>query len=88
MASTSQTRLILYLIVLLGLVGGFLYNGQFDPRDVVPPIPEEIDLVGLNAFGSLKVNYTVLQNEGYQNLRIFGELPVPTTAPGKANPFQ
>ena len=88
MATASQSKLILYLIILLGLVGGFLYSNQFDPTEKVLPQPDGINAADLNAFGSLKVNYTVLQNEGYQELRIFGELPVPTTAPGKSNPFQ
>ena len=88
MANPSQTKLILYLIILMGLVGGFLFNGQSDPSEAVAPQPQDISSADLNAFSSLKVDYTVLQDERFIDLRIFGEFPIPTSAPGKSNPFQ
>lgn len=88
MANQSQTKLILYLIILLGLVGGFLFNGQSDPNEAVAPQPQDISSSGLNVFSSLEVNYTFLQDERFIDLRIFGEFPIPTSAPGKSNPFQ
>ncbi|MDX1440629.1 MAG: hypothetical protein R3284_12075 [Rubricoccaceae bacterium] len=88
MATRSQSRLVLYLIMLLGLVGGYLFNAQRDPAEAVPPQPQEVSTGDLNAFASLRVNYTALQSQVYQDLRIFGDVPVPTTAPGKSNPFQ
>lgn len=84
----TQSKLILYLIILLGLVGGYLYNAQFDPAEAVPEFPVGINPAALTRFASFHVNYGVLQNPDFGELRIFGEFPVPTTAPGKSNPFQ
>lgn len=86
--ATQQSKLILYLIILVGLIGGYMYNVQFDPQDVVPELPLGISQAALSTLGSLKIDYRVLQNPDFENLRIFGEFPVPTSAPGKRNPFQ
>lgn len=85
--ATQQNKLILYLIILLGLVGGYLYNAQFDPIEVVPALPAGITPAGLSTFRTLQIDYSVLQNPEFGSLRIFGEFPVPTSAPGKSNPF-
>lgn len=84
----SQSKLILYLIVLLGLIGGYLYNASLDPTAVVPATPTGISAAALDAVRTLKIDYGVLQNAQFQQLRIFGQFPVPTFAPGKSNPFQ
>lgn len=84
----TQSKLILYLIILLGLVGGYMYNAQIDPNEAVSDLPVGISPAALSTLGTLKVDYGILQDPDFGGLRIFGEFPVPTTAPGKSNPFQ
>jgi hypothetical protein len=86
--ASQQGKIILYLIILLGLVGGYMYNAQFDPTEVVPEFPLGINQSALTSLGNLKVDYRVLQNPDFETLRIFGSFPVPTSAPGKNNPFR
>lgn len=81
-------KLIPYLIILFGLVGGYLYAGSLDPTASIPPVPANISTSTLKKFKNMRVNYSILENEQYQELRIFGTYPVPTSAPGKTNPFQ
>lgn len=83
-----QNKLIPYLLILVGLVGGYFYSSAIDPTAGVPPVPANISTSNLAQKKRLKVNYTILQNEGYGNLRIFGPYPVPTDASGKRDPFQ
>lgn len=83
----QQSKLILYLILLLGLVGGYLYDANLDHSAGIASLPSGVTATGLQSLSTLKVNYTVLQNAQFDSLRIFGEFPVPTGAPGKTNIF-
>jgi len=80
--------LIPFLIILVGLVGGYFYSASLDYTADVPPVPANVRTSTLTKLKQLKVNYSILENEQYQDLRIFGQIPVPTSAPGKSNPFQ
>ena len=83
-----QNKLIPYLLILVGLVGGYFYSSAIDPTASVPPVPANVATSDLAQKKRLKVNYSILQNETYEDLRIFGPYPVPTFAPGTNNPFQ
>ena len=84
----TQSRLIVGLVIIVGLVGGFLYSSQLDPTAAVPPLPSNVNVQSLAPYKTLHIDFTVLNNPRYQELRIIGQNPVPTTAPGKSNPFQ
>ncbi|HXV26803.1 MAG TPA: hypothetical protein VD862_02170 [Candidatus Paceibacterota bacterium] len=84
----SQNRLIVGLVIIVGLVGGYLYTSQLDPTAAVPPLPSNVDPQSLAPYKTLRIDFSVLNNPQYQQLRIIGQFPVPTTAPGKSNPFQ
>jgi hypothetical protein len=88
MAPIKQSPLILYLVMLLGLVLGFLYNSQSDPAASVPAVPANLQLTTLRGLDGLKVDYTVLESDQFEQLRVFGELPVDPDGGGKENPFQ
>ena len=84
----SQNRLIVGLVIVVGLVGGYLYSSQLDPTAAVPPLPSNVNSQSLAAFKTLHIDFSVLNNPQYQKLRIIGQYPVPSAAPGKSNPFQ
>ena len=88
MASVKQSSLILYLVILLGMVLGYLYNSQTDPAAEITPVAPNLQLTSLKSLESLKIDYTALQNSQFQALRTFGELPVRTEQGGDQNPFQ
>lgn len=88
MASLRQSPVLLYLIMLLGFVMGFLYNSQLDPTGSVPAIPAQFQLTSLKPVENLKIDYTILTSAQFQELRIFGQLPVPVQSGGKDDLFR
>lgn len=83
----SQSKLILYLILLVGLVGGYLYNASIDHSADVSLLPAGVSAAGLQALSSLNINYSIIEDAQFGQLRIFGQFPVPASAPGKQNIF-
>ena len=88
MASFKQSSTLLYLIILLGVVLGYLYNSQSDPTSSVPVVPAKDQLTTLQPFTSLKIDYSLLTSNQVRQLQVFGELPVQTQAGGKSDPFR
>jgi hypothetical protein len=88
MASVKQSPLLFYLIMLLGLVAGFLYNMQSDPAASVPPVPAALQLTSLRGLENLRIDYALLESEQFRQLQVYGELPVQTGTGGKDDPFQ
>ncbi|HUO75714.1 MAG TPA: hypothetical protein VMU12_02250 [Candidatus Paceibacterota bacterium] len=88
MASFKQSPTLLYLIIVLGVVLGYLYNSQTNPADSVPPVPTKDQLTTLQPFTNLNIDYSLLTSNQFQQLQVFGELPVQPQAGGRSNPFQ
>lgn len=84
----SQSKLLLYLIMLLGLVMGYLSNSQSDPTTVVPVLDSRLQLTSLAALKSVSIDDSILKDAGFSSLRVFGELPVRSSGGGRDNPFQ
>lgn len=80
--------MLLYLIILLGFVVGFLYNSQSDPTASVPQVDARYQLTSLRGLDRAHVDSAIMQTEQFKELRVFGQLPVRPTAGGKDNPFQ
>ncbi|MDP2647897.1 MAG: hypothetical protein Q8P35_01485 [Candidatus Yanofskybacteria bacterium] len=83
--SRKQNNLILYLIVVLGLVGGYVYHSQFGSSFSMPELPpaaKEIqDLKNLN------VDFGALDDDKYHSLQVYGDLPVIPGISGKRDLF-
>ena len=88
MASFKQSPTLLYLIILLGLVLGYLYNSQSDPAASVPAVPAQDQLTTLQPFSNLNIDYSLLTSTQFKQLQVFGELPVQPQTGGRSNPFQ
>ncbi len=88
MASLRQSSLLLYLIVVLGFVLGFMYNSQLDPTAAVPALDPKLQLSSLRGLERVKIDDAILSSEQFTSLRIFGQLPVQVIGGGKSNPFQ
>lgn len=68
----------------MGLALGYLYYGQTSDTLVAEPV--EIDS-SLQAFSSVTVDLSILEDERYRSLQIFGEIPVNPGITGKRNIF-
>ncbi len=84
----KESKTLLYLIMLLGFVGGYLYNSQSDPAANITPVPANLQISSLKGLDTLKIDYSVLTSTQYQELKVFGQLPVTAESGGRADPFQ
>jgi hypothetical protein len=83
-----QSKILLYLIMLLGLVMGYLYSSQSDPTAVVPVLNARLELTSLAGLKNVNIDTSILTNPAFSSLRIFGQLPVQPSGGGRDNPFQ
>ena len=88
MASARQSPIILYLIMVFGFALGWLYVGQTNPSESVPQIPPALQLTTLRPVQNLRINFSLLSDPQFLQLRAYGELPVDAGAGGKVDPFQ
>lgn len=90
MAQTRQSKLILYLIMTVGLVAGYLYGAPPQDQPVVPypaAVREALAKDTLRQFATMSLRYDALDGDRFKALRIFGEYPVTPGAGGKTNIF-
>lgn len=85
---SSQSSIIIYPIILIGFVAGFLYNSNLDPAARVPVIDQKFQLASMQGLKNIVINDAILQSEQFKSLKVFGQMPVQTTSGGKNNPFQ
>jgi hypothetical protein len=86
--NSTQSKLVLYLVILLGFAGGFLYSSKIGTAEAdIAPLPQQ-NKDDWKPLKDLKVDFQLLQRPEYKNLRIFGELPVSPGTRGKDDPFQ
>lgn len=88
MPTSRNNALILYLIMLFGFALGWLYIGQADPARNVAPVPAALQLTTLRQLQNLRIDFSILSDPQFSNLRAYGELPVQAGSGGKTNPFQ
>lgn len=84
----QQSKLLLYLIILLGLVMGFLYSNQNDPTASVPTLDARLQLSTLAGLKNVKIDDSILTSAAFTSLKVFGQLPVQPSGSGRDNPFQ
>jgi hypothetical protein len=78
----------LYLIILLGLVAGYLYQSQIDPSADVPPVELKLQASSMQGLEDLTIDFSILSDPRISSLRVFGELPVRPSGEGTDNPFR
>ena len=86
--SNNQTMLIASLIIVFGFAAGYFYYSQWAVPARVPieppPIAGRDDLM---TFKNLKIDFSILDNNKYKALEIFGESPVNPGVTGKKDIF-
>jgi hypothetical protein len=83
-----QSKMLLYLIILVGLVGGYMYYSYSGASEVVVPQVQKAGRKGdLAKFENMKIDFDFLNEQSYKSLQIYGELPVNPGTPGRQNIF-
>lgn len=84
---TSQTNLFTILIIVVGIVGGYLYYAQVDITLELPASTVVQSKDDLTQFENININFSVLDDERFKNLRVQGESPVDAGQTGKRDIF-
>ncbi len=84
----GESKMMLSFIIIIGAIVGYLSYSVLDK----PLIPESPDLLqrgnSLESFDSLNIDFSLLENETFRSLDIFGENPVnPGITGERKNPF-
>ena len=82
----TQSKLMIYLIIALGFVGGYIYYSQSGDAEADIPILA-IDLNDLEKLKDLRIDLSILDNPKYKALTVFGESPILPGNPGKKDLF-
>ena len=85
----GRSKLIIYLVIGVGLVFGYLgYSQADDPIAGLLIDQPSIKTEDLDSFKNLKIDFSVLDDERYRELEIYGENPVdPGIVGERKNPF-
>jgi len=82
----GQSKVILVFIAIVGLIVGYLNYSGADP--LVLPEGPIIRKDNLDSFKSFTIDFSILDNEVYKSLEIFGESPVSIGITGeRRDPF-
>lgn len=85
----GRSKLILSLIAGIGIIAGYIsYSGADDPTAALlfdEPVVKKDDL---ETFNNFKIDFSILEDERYRSLEIYGENPVDPGITGeRTNPF-
>jgi hypothetical protein len=84
----GRSNIILGLIIGVGLISGYLSYSQSDDPTVAFTANEQVVKDDLSAFDNFKIDFSILDDENYKALQIYGENPVDPGITGeRLNPF-
>lgn len=86
MITRSQANLFSILLIIVGVIGGYLYYTQFASQSVVLKT-ELIDRDDLEKFQNLKLDFSVLDSDLFEALQQIGEAPIDPGQTGKKDIF-
>ena len=84
----GQSRIMLSFIIIVGAIIGYLGYSNLD----TPVVPDDLSLHqrtdSIESFANLNIDFSILDNEIFKTLEIFGENPVDPGITGeRTNPF-
>lgn len=86
--STGPSKLYLLLIVLIGLIGGYVLYGQIiKPSEEAIAAPAVDKQDNLNSFRNMKIDFNAIKNISSKDLIVSGESPVNPGVTGKKDLF-
>lgn len=84
----GRSNIILGLIVAMGLVFGYMTYSSADDPTAALSLNEVAVKDDFQSFKNLKIDFSILDDERYRSLEVYGENPVDPKITGeKDNPF-
>ncbi len=84
----GRSNVILSFIVMIGLILGYLSFSGLEEPVITTPDDFIVAKNDLETFSNFNVDFSVLENETYKSLEIFGEFPVDPGVTGeRKDPF-
>jgi len=81
-----QSKVILGFIIFIGFASGYLYYSQTSETIVdTGSVPLDSNL---RYFEKAKLNFSILEDERYKSLELYGEVPVDPGVTGRKNVFK
>jgi hypothetical protein len=85
---SSPSKLYAALIVLIGLIGGYVvYSSWIKPTETIVPPAQVSNQGDLASFKSLKIDFSAIDSVASKGLVIFGDSPVSPGVTGKKDLF-
>ena len=85
--STHTTNpLILLLIIVMGVVAGYVFYGQAGDS-VAPALPAAASDSAFVKFKNLKFDFTLFQNQSFADLKTYGQTPITPGTTGRQDVF-
>ena len=86
--STGPSKLYVLLIILIGLIGGYVFYGQWiKPSEAAIPAPAVDKQDNLNSFRNMRIDFAAIKNISSKDLVVSGEAPVNPGVTGKKDLF-
>ena len=81
-----QSKVILGFIIFMGFALGYLYYSQTSETLVdIGTLPIDPDL---QYFENAKLDFSILDDERYKSLEVYGEIPIESGVTGRRNIFE
>jgi len=85
---TGPSKLYILLIILIGLIGGYVFYAQWiKPSETVIPAAAVDKQDNLNSFRNMRIDFTAIKNISSKDLIVSGEAPVNPGVTGKKDLF-
>lgn len=82
----TTNPLILALVIVLGLIAGYVFYGQSgDPEPI--PLPARANDASFVKFKDLKFDFALFQNGSFTNLKTYGQTPIIPGTTGRQDVF-
>lgn len=83
--SNQTEKVIIFLIIMVGIVGGYFYYSSV--VEEVSVIPAPVLSRDLREFKKISFDFSIFDKVSFKELKIFGEHPLKPGTEGKANLF-
>ncbi len=87
--NSSISPILLLLIIVLGVLGGFIYNNQITPAadERIKPMKSISPDDTLSKLRNSRMDFSILEDETFKSLKVFVELPINPGETGRENIF-
>lgn len=85
---STTNPFILFLIILVSAIVGYVFYSQSGSRDQVPiPAPDSVNDVIYLKFKDIKYDFALIEDQSFNALKTYGEFPIQPGTTGKEDIF-